>query len=71
MSRYCGVSGVDGNVIMITKLVIQFVINSEWYNLISRSPVSLSLHEKPIIDFLTNKVTGFNTEGFILNISKA
>ena len=71
MSRYCGVSGVDGNVIMITKLVIQFVINSEWYNLISRSPVSLSLHEKPIIDFLTNKVTGFNTEGFILKISKA
>ena len=34
------------------------------------SPVSLSLHEKPIVDVLTNKVVGFNTEGFILKISR-
>ena len=35
-----------------------------------RSPVSLSINEKPIIDVLTNKVTGFNTEGFVLKITK-
>lgn len=28
------------------------------------------LNEKPIIDVLTNKVTGFNTEGFVLKITK-
>ena len=38
--------------------------------LICSSPVSLSLHEKPIIDVLTNKVIGFDTEGFILKISR-
>ena len=62
---------MDMNMNMI--LLVILILNNDGGRdkLIFRSPVSLSLHEKPIIDFLTNKVTGFNTEGFILKISKA
>lgn len=35
------------------------------------SPLSMSISEKPIVDPLSNKVTGFNTEGFVLKISRA
>ena len=34
------------------------------------SSVSLQLHERPIVDVLTNEVTGFNKEGFIIKIPK-
>ena len=34
------------------------------------SPVSLELHERPIVDVLTNEVTGFNNDGFIIKIPK-
>lgn len=33
--------------------------------------MSLELHERPIVDMLTNQTTGFNTEGFVLIITKA
>ena len=36
-----------------------------------RSSVSLELHERPIVDMFTNKVTGFNCVGYVLKITKA
>ena len=34
------------------------------------SPVSLELHERPIVDVLTNEVKGFNSEGYLIKIPK-